>query len=187
MITELISPCNFIFTVYIMTCMLKCENLEISGALLHFQEKTNNVLRRMIFLHCCNVHCFPKIKSKRKWDTIFSSVVLLSDLVAVSSKQRVWCFRGNPQHKSEEGAMLVFRCKYCVWCQFQNVTGDVDFDPVLSVGNKIQVLDLLPKIICKLFSAASEGKKKWSFWCSRNCGLWNNLQHLKSLERSIVW
>lgn len=39
------------------------------------------------------------------------------------------------------------------------VTGDVDFDPVLSEGDKTQALNPLPKIICKCFSAAPEGKE----------------------------
>lgn len=150
-------------------------------------KKTNNLLRRMLFLHCWNVHCFPKIKSKRKRVTMLSSVVLLSDLMAASSKQKEFDVSGGIRNTRKKEAMLVFKCKYCVWSQFQNVTGDiVDFDPVLSAGNKIQVLYLLPKIVCKFFSAVSEGKEL-IFWCSWNCGLWNIFKHLTSLERSIVW
>lgn len=80
-----------------MTCMLKCENLDIFGTLLQFQgEKTNNVLRKIIFSHCCNVHCFPKMKYKRKRATILSSVVLMSDLVAVFSKESLVFQKESP-------------------------------------------------------------------------------------------
>lgn len=68
----------------------------------------------MLFLHCWNVHCFPKIKSKRKRVTMLSSVVLLSDLMAASSKQKEFGVSGGIHNTGKKEAMLVFKCKYCV-------------------------------------------------------------------------
>lgn len=41
----------------------------------------------MIFLHCYNVHCFPKIKSKRKPGPVSSPAVLLSDVIVMFAER----------------------------------------------------------------------------------------------------
>lgn len=180
MITELISSCNFyLYCIHydLYAEMWKPRNFWYTFAF--SGKKINNGLRRIIFLPFCNVYCFPKIKSKRTRATTVSSVVFLSDLVAVSSKERDFGVSG--------GILSTRVRKQKCWFSSVSTACEVNFK------SSRWHCWFWSCIISEEQSTGSEstanffsyfwGKRMMpSFWC---CCLWD--KQLTSLERSVVW